>query len=32
MVNPQVATEVGGRLGMVVEVERRHRQDCKIYS
>ena len=29
MVCPQVATEVGGRLGMVVEVERRRRQDMQ---
>lgn len=27
MVSPQVATEVGSRLGMVEEVERRRRQD-----
>lgn len=31
MVSPKVATEVGGRLGDVVEVERRQKQDDPSY-
>ena len=31
MVSPKVATEVGGRLGKVVEVEKQHKQDDPSY-
>ena len=31
MVSPKVATEVGGRLGKVVEVEKRRKQDGPSY-
>lgn len=31
MVTPQVATEVGSKMGVVEDVERRRKQDAPIY-